>query len=179
MAIKYGLGRGDFPAQCAQDKINHSSPGFHKVRMGKFLERDDDVRVINALCRQMAVRIKACANHNIRANQLANTGNQVAFAIKVILRHHCTMQAKDHTINRHGRTQLAQNFITQVFISLAINQTARLCPCCGPFDQIPTFPGRANAAFGKDGTAQRRGDGMLARWGIKALLKIGKISAQW
>ena len=176
MAIKYCLGRDDFSAQCFQNKVNNRAPCFDKIGMGEFLERDNDISVFHAQIGQMAMRIKTGTNHHIRPDHSANARNQIAFTIKVILCDHCAMQAKDNTVNRHGGPQLAKDLIAKLLICFAVDQPAGLSPGGSSFDQVPAFFGGTKAPFGKDGTAQGRGNRMLPRRCIKAFLKIGKIS---
>ena len=81
--------------------------------MRHFLEGDEDVAVLDAFGTQMRMRIEFCRDHGVRTDECTNAFEQIAFAIIVSVRHHCTMQAKDHDVDRQRVAELTKDFVPE------------------------------------------------------------------
>ena len=110
-------------ARPAFQRVNRDTPHIFgpvdEIGMGEFLEDGKEIRRRDPFCGQVAVRIEFRAQQNIRPDDVADAGQQVAFGVQIALRHHRAVQAQHHRIHRHGGAQLVQNFVAQGFVSAA------------------------------------------------------------
>ena len=118
---------------------------FEEVGVREFEERGEDIRVRDPLLRQMAVRIEFGGDQYAGADDGAHALKQIALAIVIALRDHGAMQAEHDGIDRQRGAQLAEDFVAQVLIGLALQQSAGLRPGRRAFDQREALLGRAPA----------------------------------
>jgi hypothetical protein len=166
-AIKYGHHRLD----AAFERIDGDAPeilgAIDEVRMREFLEIDEEIRGLEALFRQMAVRVKFGADENLGADDLAHARQEIAFRILVTICDHGAMQPENDGIDRHRGPQLVEDFVAQVFIGAAVHQPGRIGPGGGTLDHVPSlFRGNAPPHSNGCGTKGRR-FGMHAGRGIE------------
>ncbi|MNS96544.1 hypothetical protein D3C72_1308470 [compost metagenome] len=108
-----------------------------------------------------------CDQH-FRSNHRADAGEEIAFRIVITLRHHGSMQAKDHGIDGHGGGEFGKNRVPQRFISLALDKSRRFRPAGGSLNHREPFRLAATTQDRHGRRAERRRFGMLARPGIKS-----------
>ena len=104
----------------------------------------------------MAVRIEGCADNGSGADDPADLRQKVALAIVEALGDHGPVQAQQHAIHRQGVAQLADDFVAQVNIGPATDDSAGFCPGGRSLDHLDLV-GRSVAEFAQRherGTAQ-------------------------
>ena len=79
------------------------------------------------------------------ADDGAHALEQIALAIVVALRDHGAVQAENDGVDRQGGAQLAEDFVAQFLIGLALQQPAGLRPGRRALDQREALLGRAPA----------------------------------
>ena len=151
---------------------------FHEIGVGKFLEDGDQVCVSHAPSRKVAVRVEGHADGRLRTDDTAHRLDQLPLAIEAVPGHHGAMQAEQDDVHGHRRAKLVQKLVAKEFPRALVDDTARLGPGRGAFDQRPAQfigPGPCDRV---DRAAQGRRRGMQTGWSEKAVLEVAQIGPQ-
>ena len=103
----------DFAACRLECQLGANLAGFDKIRVRKFLEDGDDIRVSGALFAQVAVWIKGRTDPAVRAGNLPHCLQKIALAIDTAVGDHGAMKAEDGSVQRQRCLQLAQHLGAQ------------------------------------------------------------------
>src|SRR5471030_2933680 len=96
-----------------------------KICMWKLKEYRKYVAGFDTFFGEMAVGIKFAGNHRIGPRHISDTLQEITLAIIITLGDHGTMQTENDAIDRQGIIKLFENFIAQIFISLALHKPTR------------------------------------------------------
>ena len=127
---------------------------------------------------EMGMRIEFGTDHDIRPDDLAHSRQQIAFAVIAAIGHHRTVQAEQDNIDRHGGTQVIEEFGAQGFVRGPGGDAGRHRAGHHAFDQ-----GQAKRLGTQTGGPQRAGKElrlvrMLAGGKITAVAKGGQAGGQ-
>lgn len=168
-----------FTFKGSKGKVDDVLAALVEIRMRKLKKGGQNIGVVDALAGEMTVRIKLRGNEDMGADNAAGPLKQITLAIIIPLRHHGTMQTKDHGINRQCRLQLAKDLVTQTFIGPPLQKSARLRPGCRTLDQFEAFRFRPAPKHHHGRRAQGRRFRMLARRRIERHFEAGAIRGHW
>ncbi len=159
------------PFQGIKRQIDDMFAALVKIRVGKFEERSENIDIFDAFRCQVAMRVELACDQNIRSDNGPYAFQKIALAIVITLRDHRPVQAQYNGVDRHRCLQLIEDFVAQFLIGLPLQQSSRLGPGGGSFDDSQFFRSRA-LAQGHDGRrAKRRRFRVFARCCIKAISK--------
>ena len=103
-----------------------------------FLEEDQDRRVVGHRRGQVGVRVQHRADGNIRPDQGAHPGQDIAFAVVAARRDHGAVQGQGDHVHRHRLGQVRQQRIAQRLIDRLGHDTAGRGPGAQALRQAPT-----------------------------------------
>ena len=99
---------------------------FEKIGVRIFQERCENIGVRHPLPGEMAVRVELRGDDDRRADDRADSLEQIALAVVVALRDHRAVQTENHAIDRQRGAQLVEDLVAQILVGLALQQTARM-----------------------------------------------------
>ena len=149
-----------------------------RIGMRIFAKRQQQVGMLHHGIGEMGMRIEFGTDHDIRPDDLAHSRQQIAFAVIAAIGHHRTVQAEQDNIDRHGGTQVIEEFGAQGFVRGPGGDAGRHRAGHHAFDQ-----GQAKRLGTQAGGPQRAGKElrlvrMLAGGKITAVAKGGQAGGQ-
>ena len=131
-----------------------------EISVRKLQKRREDIRRRDALWRQMAVRVERGGHDHRGADNFADTGQQIAFAILDTARHHRAMQAKHHALHRQCCAKLVEDLIAQRLVDILAQIAPGFSPGGGALDQRESLTPRPRPQHRDHRRTQRRRFGM-------------------
>ena len=104
------------------------------VDVGIFLVGDERGRGLQHQRRDVTVEIELAAQHRVRADDLAQPGQEVALAVVIVLRHHGAVHIDEHEVERQRGLGLLEDAVTISFIDAADRTPRRLGEGAEAFD---------------------------------------------
>ncbi len=142
----------DLTAHRSEHEVEQILRPVDDVGMREFLVEHDDVRVLDALQREMTMRIELDADDATVTDDLAGACDNVALDVVVAIGDHRPVQAQHHRIERHRRLDLAEDLVAHELVVALIHCARRRSREATPFDQ-----GEAIALRPLSGDEERRG----------------------
>ena len=96
------------------------------VDVGILLVGDERRRRLQHQRRDVAVEVELATQHRVRADDLAQAGQQVALTVVVALRHHGAVHVDEHEVERQRGLGLREDSVAIVLVDAADRPPGRL-----------------------------------------------------
>ena len=92
---------------------------LHRVGVRVFLVADKHVGAVEHQGAQVAVQVEFGADRDLRADDGAHLGQEVAFAVVIAVGHHGAVDIDQHGIERQGGFHAGQDLVAEILVDLA------------------------------------------------------------
>jgi hypothetical protein len=108
-----------------------------EIGVGVLLVADQDIGMVDHPPRHVAVRIELAPDDGFRADERAHTGQKIALAVVVAVRHHGAVHAQQHDVDRQGLPEVVEQFVSKRLVRVPGRDPGRLREGAKSFDDLP------------------------------------------
>ena len=122
--------------------LHHREQVFGAVRdvdVGIFLEQDKNSGVAKGAVADIAMEVELDPDRDVGADDLADMGQHVAFAVVIALGDHRAVHAQEYRIDRHGRLEVRHDLVAERLVDLLHRLAGRHGEGAEALDDLPAL----------------------------------------